>query len=333
MPEQVTSRLPASTIERATRALSAHFAGVAVELKGPISVRNNSEIFQALIAAPVRLDAALKICLVPRTLDADGPVARDQFDALDRVNTALSKLGTRFCVPRPLCLFAELGAFAMAWAQGESLTKKLSHSPVFVQGPAWFEEAGVWLGNFHQAGPIRRQRVDLSDRLSALKEVAESPLPSPSFANAVLKLHRCESGLNGVEVDASWLHGDCKPDNFILGDKNTFGIDIALAHENPVEYDIAQFLNNLGLLLSSPRYLYLWGMQSQFEAAFLRGYLRAGPGVSVPYLNWLRLNFLLCFWHSESRGRKASVRTWVLSRMFAKTVRNLTGRINLDQTG
>ena len=83
--------------------------------------------------------------------------------------------------------------------------------------------------------------------------------------------------------------------------------------------------------MTSPRYVYLWGMRSQFEAAFLRGYLRAGPGVSIAFLNWSRLNFLLCFWHTECKVQKLSTRSWVLNRMFAKPVKRLSAKVELEQ--
>ena len=323
MPESAASRLFGSAIDGVTCALSARFAGAAVQLNGPISVRNNSEVFRAVVTAPVPVDAALKICLIPRTVDADSSVAREQFEALERVSIELDKRGTRYCVPRPLCLLSQWGAFAMTWADGESLTQKLSRAVSIFQGAQWFEEAGAWLGNFHNAGPRRRQRVDLGDRISALREVCVTPLPGVLFANAIAKLQNDALNLSGIDVHTSWLHGDCKTDNIILGVDKVFGIDIALAHENPVEYDIAQFLNNLGLLLSSPRYIYLWGMQSRFEAAFLRGYSREGPSVCTAYLDWLRLNFLVCFWHAEVGSQRQTLRGRVLSHMFVRSVRRL----------
>lgn len=327
MPNRESSRLPRAATESLTRALSACFEDAAVHLRSPVSVRNNSEVFRALVASPVPFEVAVKVCLVARTVNADASVARDQFEALKRVNAALDKQGTRYCVPRPLCLVVQSGAFAMTWADGESLTQKLAKPAAIFQGTPWFEEAGAWLGNFHKAGPLRQHRVDLEDRISALREVSATALPGALFAQAILKLEKHAQGLNGVDVNASWLHGDCKTDNIFLGANRVYGIDISLTYENPVEYDLAQFLNNLGLLLSSPRYIYLWGMQSQFEAAFLRGYSREGPPVSVAYLAWLRLNFLVCFWHAQTTGQKQSLRHRALSHVFARAVRRLYSRL------
>ena len=315
-----------TTVEQVKKALSEHFSGAAVQLKGPISVRDNSEIFHALIDSAVPVEAAVKHCLVLRTTDPDERVATEQFVALERLSSALAGRNTRYRVPAPLLLIPSLGTFAMCWVDGESLTKKLRRVAVFRHDTEWFEDVGAWLGNFHRAGPVRRQVINLDERLTAVENLC-LPMPDKSFSEAIVILQKTALTLAGVEAAISWLHGDCKTDNFILNGNNIYGIDISLSHENPVEYDLAQFLNNLDLLLSSPKFLHLKGRQSRLEKAFWRGYLSNGPTVSEAYLKWLRLSFAISLWHTIQLGQTQNIRNWILNRMFAKLTNRLSKTI------
>lgn len=326
-------------MELIEKALSNHFNGMAIELDRPISVRANSEVFHAMIGSIAPLEVAVKRCYVAMTKTPDVSGAREQFAALERLNQAFADKNIRYGVPTPLCLMPVLATFVMSWVQGESLTKKLHRPSVFMDGPAWFEGVGAWLGYFHQQGPLRRQTVNLEDRLLVVDELCASPIPGPSFTNALQMLRRSAASLEGTEAEVTWLHGDCKTDNFFLSGQHIYGIDISLRHENPVEYDLAQFWNNLDLLLSNPKYLHLVGMhfhlvgnmRSRFEKAFWRGYLNTGPTVSHPYMNWLRLNFLLSFWHETLLRPRPRLRTWLLNRMFTKLAVKLTQKIGAIQ--
>lgn len=321
------SKLSGSTLEQVQKALYDHFSGVAVHLDGPIGIRPNSEIYRAHIDTFAPIEAAVKHCLVPGTRLPDQSAAKEQFLALERVHGALAKRNTRYRVPTPLYFAPTLATFAMSWVDGESLTKKMRHPAVLIDGPGWFEDIGAWLGNFHSAGPTRRRLVNLNDRLGVAEELRTSPLPDKSFAKALLILEKTTAPLENLEVEVTWLHGDCKTDNFIISKKCVYGIDISLSCENPVEYDLAQFLNNLDLLLASPQSVLIRGARSRLEKAFWRGYSSTGPSVSHAYLNWLRLNFSLSFWHTMICGRKFSIRTWILNRIFATLVARLSGKL------
>ena len=316
-----------SPIERARKAVSDHYAGVNIEIDGPVSIRDNSQIFHATVNTATPLQVAIKLCLDPQTKTPDKSAAVEQFAALERVSNVLENDNNRFRVPKPLCLSAELATFAMSWVEGKSLTSRLRHPSVFMKGEDWIHGIGAWLGNFHKVGPLRRCQVCLDERIKVIEELRISPMPDRAFAEAIRVLQKTAPTMNGMDVEVSWLHGDCKTDNFLLSGNGIYGIDISLSYENPVEYDLAQFMNNLDLLLRSPQYLYLRGMQSKLEAAFWRGYRSTGPSVSDAYLNWLRLGFSLSFWHSMLKGRHRNIRTWILNRLFAKQARNLCGKI------
>lgn len=324
MNERDPSVSDTATLVIVSRALSGLYQGAPVDIGLPVSIRNNSRVFRAAIGTSPASFAAIKVCVEPGTGSPDATTAKEQYVALERVYRALTRGNPRYAVPEPLHRLDEFGAFAMAWAEGESLTRKMNRFSFYRGGRGWFEDVGAWLGNFHHAGPLRRQPVDMGDRLAVIDAISMSPLPDKVFANGISQLKKTASTSIEVNTHFSWLHGDCKTDNFILGDKCIYGIDIGLRHENPVEYDLAQFLNNLGLLLSGPKYFHLTGLQTRLEAAFLFGYRRVGPSYSPTALNWLRLNFLLAFWHAEIGKRKPSLRRWTLNKLFARHVNRLT---------
>ncbi|SFC72999.1 Phosphotransferase enzyme family protein [Polaromonas sp. OV174] len=311
--------------------LADHFGDLGLKLGRPIVVRKNSKIFKATIEATPSVECAVKICFLPGTQLLDKISAKAQFRALERVAYALMEHDAQHAVPKPLYLLPELGTYVMEWVEGKSLTKKMQRPLTLLGASGEFERAGTWLGAFHSAGPLRHQTVDLSHRLAVLDEVSGAALPVEIFLNAVSLLKRSAPGLAGRDVANSWLHGDCKSDNFILTRESIYGVDIALIYENPIEFDIAMFLNHLGRLTLHPRYLYLLPLRKHFEQSFWRGYLRTGPAVSVPYLNWLRLEFLLSSWHTELHGHHPNFRSKVLNETFSILAWRLSNDLEMQE--
>lgn len=312
-----TVRIDPETI---SEVLMERFGGANVQLQGPVSVRDLSQVFRAHIAAPVSMVAAVKFCLAPDSGLPDPQAARAQFDGLARVHLALDGKCNHLRVPVPLHIFPDLAGYAMSWVDGESLTKKMRQLNFVTRCPGWFEDAGHWLGNFHLAGPMRMQPLDLSERLADIDRYKKLTPPDGTFDTVATMLAQSAAALEGVEGPVSWLHGDCKTDNYMMSGGDVYGIDFSLAHENPVEYDIAQFLNSLELMLLNPRYLHLRGFRANLEERFILGYKKCGLPLSEPFLNWLRLFFGIWTWRNLKQNHKRSLRMWLMGRMCAKMV-------------
>ena len=152
-----------------------------------------------------------------------------------------------------------------------------------------------------------------------------NPAAHATFAQAAAVLEETRSAAESRPVDRSWLHGDCKTDNFMFDAGKTYAIDIGLSHENAVEHDLAQFLNQLDMLLARPRFLRLAFGRKALHEAFWRGYRATGPEVSEPCLRWLRLFGLFALWHTTvvEDGRESALRAWLLNRMFIAQARRL----------
>ena len=300
-------------------------------IDGPIHRTSNSEIFHALVATTPLLHAAIKHCRVPYTMTPDSVGASEQFHALEQVYRALAKGDPHFAVAAPLCLDRELATFVMSWIDGESVSKKMRRPTTFLNGTEWFSDIGAWLGTFHKAGPIRTQALRLDERLAVIDDLYASALPHASFARALQLLQETAAPLQNSATEVSWVHGDCKTDNFIIGEGRVYGIDMSIIHENSVEFDIAQFLNNLNLMLSGPRYVYLLSLRSKLEKAFWSGYRSTGPAVSQAYLRWTRLLFATSFWHTMLREKSPTIRNRLLNGIFRKLTERLTRELALTQ--
>lgn len=308
--------------------LSVSSAGAEVRLDGPVSVRPNSRIFRADVDADPPFRVAVKHCLNPETGLADVTAASQQYAALKRVYVALGGCCSQsYLVARPLCHVRDLATYAMSWIDGESLTSKLRIPGVMRDGRRWFGNVGAWLGRFHSAGPVTERAVNLDERLAVVESLREVGLTHPVFGRGLDVVRRSSSALRTLNVRISWLHGDCKTDNFLLCGDDTFGIDIGLPYENAVEYDLAMWLNNFHLVLAAPAKLHVSWLQGDLEEAFWDGYRSTGPGASPEYVDWLRLSLILPFWHSTMTGSHSRIRKWLLNRIFASLSRRLIQRI------
>lgn len=304
------------------RAMLTERLGAPVSLSA-VSTRQNSAVFRADIDAPSRpRHLAVKCCFLPRSGIPDPVVAGAQYAAYERTHLAMQG---EHRAPAPLLFDAPLAAFVMDWVDGPSLTRRLAEplAPLHLVGD--FARVGAWLGSFHCCGPLRAGRFDYAQREAHLRELAEDPLPDDAYGEACTALTAARESVEGQPVQVSWLHGDCKTDNFLLAEGATYGIDLSLAHENAVEHDLAQFLNHLELLLTGPRGLHLRPLRGIAQRAFWSGYRSTGPHVSTVCLAWVRLWSLLSMWQTSIRtpGR-SRLGQWALGEIFQRACGQLT---------
>jgi Ser/Thr protein kinase RdoA (MazF antagonist) len=144
----------------------------------------------------------------------------------------------------------------------------------------------------------------------------------PSFERGIHLLRSSVASSKPAQI--SWLHGDCKTDNFMLSRGRVYGIDIHVEHENAIEHDLAQFLNNVALQTLRLRFRHLKPIAPALTDAFMSGYRSAGPEVSARLLHWIRLWSAISYWHSSvAEHRPAWATRWVLNRMFSALVGEL----------
>ena len=296
-------------------------------ITGPLQKRLYSHIYKI---ASTRLPhpLAAKFCLHADTGQADGAIAAEQFHALQKVAQALQISGHG--ISQPIGLDETIGLLLMEWVEAPTLTQLMRwNTPAATQCRA-LERAGYWLAHFHQAGPLTTGSFDWQETQHEAREMARNLLDDDLFESAAHTLLITSVQLPKLQVQRSWVHGDCKTDNLLIAADCVTGIDVALRNINAVEYDIAQFLNHLTLLTHAPQ-LFLWLRAlwpghirlEEFEQEFLRGYRKQQPQVNDFALCWLRLFQLLSLWHTTCDSPSQNLRRRVLHRLFRNTAERL----------
>lgn len=294
-----------------------------------ISIQRYSQVYVAGVNANER--AAIKCCLDAHGV-SDAQTARRQYEAMQRVHAAFASAPSQYKVPEPLRLMPDLGAYSMSWIDGRSLTNVIQHNRGALDPHTALTASGGWLGTFHSLGPTRRQPPDLATRAQHLGRMRRTPIDHAMFRWATDHLASTLDSAAATVLSTSWLHGDCKPDNFMLSPPDVFGIDFAVEYENAVELDLAQFLNNFELLLrENPRQ---WHVDPQgMIKSFLAGYQSTGPAINKTFLQWIRLDSAITYWHQRVVDeRPLAPRRWLLNRAFARLVQDLKHDIERQST-
>lgn len=298
-----------------------------------ISSRENSCVFLATTGTGLGERVAIKCCYQTGTSFPDEATATQQYLALVAVYRAFQAKGMDvLCVAEPVFFDRTLATYGMSWVEGQSLTECMRHCYSRKRVAASFELAGRWLGRFHGLGLIRCGSPNISAQVRHLEVMQEDPVKHVCFLEGASLLRSKGFALLSGVANMSWLHGDCKTDNFMFAGRDVFGIDVALAHENAVEMDLAMFLNDLDLRLLAPGFIHLAPLQADLRTAFLKGYGALGPSVELAFLQRLRLWFALTLWHSsivEQQPRR--LKRWYVNWVFSRLVRHLVRTDSMTQ--
>ena len=179
--------------------------------------------------------------------DLAGPVsAEEEFRALQRLHSHLSRQGGAVRVPRPDAVFPELSAVAMEYVSGRRLVDLLRYRSVIEATEVLdaLTACGGFLERVHALEHAPAQSVDLrAESESVLRFAAERLEPAglslPRKVEQVL--HQVPRMF--VESPLVLLHGDFVPHNIILADDGSpVGVDPALVAVGPPEGDLARFI-------------------------------------------------------------------------------------------
>ena len=292
---------------------------------GPISVRNNSTVYIIHPSTGLPDSAILKCCRDPVTGQTDSVSASRQFQALSRTQTALARMGSAQDVPQPLLLLPAAGAYVMSRVEGEPLTACFYRRWDLAALVDVCERAGQWLARFHAAGPLRTDVADFASKLILIDEMKQLPVRHPVFEEALRDL-ASSTNIASLKLSISWLHGDFKSDNLLIGNERVVGIDIDLRYENSIEHDLAQFMNHLDLILMRYRLIHLRRSATILQDSFVRGYQKSGIVISMDFLRWLRTWSALASWHARCKDNPTRwYERWITNRNFS----SLTNQIQL----
>ena len=277
--------------------------------KGPFAVRANSRLFYAQCSA-VPSPLLVKLCLRPRTSQADAASAQRQYDSLLRVSQAMGD-GSEFSVPRPYLVRGDIGLLAAEWIPGTSMTDLIfSWRCGFGRARDLVVRAARWLSHFHACHALAPGVLQLDKKLAFIAQMETSRAVSdPAFLEALLRLRKSAPFAAAVPLSRTWIHGDFKTDNLMVSGSRTVGIDIHLQHEAPMVFDLATFLNELELRLCYPSGWRLLACRLRLRQAFLSNYPQGNEQVMDLPLTWVRLYMLLAKWHTASTNKRRAMRT------------------------
>jgi len=230
-----------------------------------------------------------------------GTLARDEFDAAQRVYAAYPS-DSDYGVVRPFRVIPEKGLLFFSYVEGRNAADLLLELGAD-RKIAVLERMGAWLRRFHDSTQPSEGSADLQERLQWLQaRLADNCPSSRTFSAMLAYLNNEVRRFAGSAFRIVGLHGDCKPENFLVRDAQVIGIDVSWKHRYVAEYDLSQFLAQLALFARSMRGCRLMRSGKQLEAAFLRGYGIDRPE-SIRLINWFKAHYFLSYWLSwRKRG-------------------------------
>ena len=220
-----------------------------------------------------------------------------QYDALVEAEKKLGSAG-EFAVPHPVSKLENEQIIVMEWIDGESLSRLLSRDFLTpAKSLSYANRAGRWLHRFHNMENLPLSRLPVTQRVNSLRaDVAAARLGDDIFTQTALRLLEETMHFSGSYLlPQGVIHGDFTPDNILLSEGRTVGIDFGMRRRNVVILDLANFIAHLLLLAWEPAAV-LHGLHRRrysLVASFLDGYQAEGSEIPSVPIAWLRLQILL----------------------------------------
>lgn len=260
-------------------------AGRVISVCGPVHRGLCSSVYSGIgDIYPGRV--AIKLHFDRKTGLPDGNAASADFNALKRLSI-LARSGNSFAVAAPFDIFEDIGGVVSEWLDGPSMAKALRWSRKrYAERMA--VAAGAWLGSFHRSSLEPAQPLNAVARLGTVEMNSLAGLSSLPAREALDRLEATAAHVAFETAPWARLHGDFKPENLIVVNGKMTAIDFGPAYNGSVINDIAQFLNNMDLLLRTPLCFHL--ERRRLTREFLSGYeMACGISLSRKLVAWERL--------------------------------------------
>jgi hypothetical protein len=220
--------------------------------------------------------------------------AENEFNAASKLNTLFEK-SPEFGVVEPLDRIGSLLIFKHI--TGITPVAELKVAPLD-DAASIMRRLGLWFAKLHHASEKGKQTGDLAGRFESMMSWSRRQKPYPVLGKALSYLKTQLPELETASSRYCQLHGDAKPENFLIEGDRIIGIDISWRFLQFPENDLAQFLTQYELSVCG-----LFGTIDNsrrriLEDAFLDGY-RSSIVIDEAVLAWLRIYFLLHLWFSS----------------------------------
>lgn len=179
--------------------------------------------------------------------DLPPPVSAElQFAALARASEHLASVSDRLAAPRPVALLPGIDAYAMEYAPGESLSRRIRVRAVF--RPAGFLEgvtaAACIIRSLHSLEPARETPISFQALAQRSFERSRALLAQAGLSDPDAAEFEPPEPVVLVGKEAL-LHGDFAPENVLLAEGVATCLEPDLVAKGLVEEDLARFLTML----------------------------------------------------------------------------------------
>jgi|SRR5665213_56435 len=214
---------------------------------------------------------------------------------------------TAIGVVHPLARLSAVIAFE--FIDGRTVSEIL-RSGTFAEQQLAMMAAGSWFAHFHESSAEVSGSGDFIDKFGVIANRCAADSHLPAIADVALAYLRdgATRKLADRALSMARVHGDAKPDNFILAGDRLLAIDVDGRFSNIGEMDLAQFLVQSSIAQSNLIGFLDDGIAQILEFSFLQGYERF-RAADREALAWMTIYFWLSFWMSaRERGRLQSLR-------------------------
>jgi hypothetical protein len=217
--------------------------------------------------------------------------AEREFSAASMLDT-LFKKSPEYGVVEPLERIGPLLIFE--FIRGITPVTALKRLPVD-EAASLMTRLGRWFAELHDASEEGKQTGSLAGRFEAMQSWSEHQKSYPEVGRALLYLKTHLPQPEPASSRYRLLHGDAKPENFLIEGDRVVGIDIGWRFLQLPENDLAQFLAQHELSVCGFFGNIEESRHRTLEKAFLEGY-QSLTTIDESILAWLRVYFLLHLW-------------------------------------
>jgi len=153
----------------------------------------------------------------------------------------------RYGVPRCISALPDRSILILEWIDGTSLADCLvSHATTLDTKLMMIGHAAEWLYEFHKLTRTGSELPDIDKRLGKLERSVEKVSKNHYIPKMIREAHRFLLDTARIaektKCTVSLTHGDFKPQNVIICEDKTFGIDPYSSHTGLALIDVAHFL-------------------------------------------------------------------------------------------
>ena len=248
-----------------------------------------------------------------------------QIEAVQSIDKDMRRYG-EFSVPEPIYMSDDGSVVVTEWVEAESLRTILRrHGFPISKILSFSNRAGRWLRHFHRTvrtspGNLKTKQLleDLEDELKQLRNAGTG------FPKAIEKAHAAlvssASWVAREPVSQGQIHGDFKPDNILISESRTVGIDFSLEFRNVVVLDLAHFINHLILHTYEPRAFRWFYSRHIIMNAFVQGYTDKSTILNSSTLAWIRLFYFVRMWCGQVVRSKIEMSSFYLCKAICHEI-------------